>query len=77
MFSVFGRDAVQASGLAVRWGPSVGASARAGTKAGTYGDLMGLPDVVWLNPFDMAPVTNRDTRSARHVVGEGALRGRS
>ena len=34
-------------------------------------------DVVGLNSFDMAPVTNRDTRSARQVVGEGALRGRS
>ena len=30
--TVLGRDAVQASGLAVRWSPSVGDGARAGTK---------------------------------------------
>ena len=34
-------------------------------------------DVVWLDTFDWAPVTNVATQSARHVVGEGALRGRS
>ena len=33
--------------------------------------------MVWRNPFDWAHVTNVDTRSYRHVVGEGALRGRS
>ena len=33
--------------------------------------------MVGLDTFDQAPVTNIDTRSARHVVGEGALRGRS
>ena len=33
LFTVFGRDAVQARGLAVRWRPSVGAGARAGTGA--------------------------------------------
>ena len=33
--------------------------------------------MVWRNPFDWAPVTNIGTRSARDVVGEGALRGRS
>ena len=33
--------------------------------------------MVWLNTFDKAPGTNVDTRSTRHVVGEGALRGRS
>ena len=34
-------------------------------------------DVVWPDTFDWAPVTNVDTRSTRHVVGGGALRGRS
>ena len=34
-------------------------------------------DVVWPETFDWAPATNVDTRSVRHVVGEGALRGRS
>ena len=33
--------------------------------------------MVWRNLFEWAPVTNVDTRSARDVVGEGALRGRS
>ncbi len=31
LFTVFGRDAVQAPGLAVRWSPPVGEGARAGT----------------------------------------------
>ena len=31
LFTVFGRDAVQAPGLAVRWSPSVGEGARAGS----------------------------------------------
>ena len=46
-------------------------------KAGTCGDLEGLVGVVRLDTFDWALVTNVDTRSIRHVVGEGALRGRS
>ena len=46
-------------------------------KAGTYGDLMDWRDVVWLDTFDQAPVTNIDTLSTKDVVGEGALRGRS
>ena len=33
LFTVFRREAVQAPGLAVRWSPSVGAGARAGTRA--------------------------------------------
>ena len=32
---------------------------------------------MWRTPLGQAPVPNVDTRSARHVVGEGALRGRS
>ncbi len=32
LFTVFGRDAVPASGLAERWRPSVGEGARAGTR---------------------------------------------
>ena len=34
-------------------------------------------DGAWLNIFDWAPVTNVATLPARHVVGPGALRGRS
>ena len=33
--------------------------------------------MVWPGTFDWALVANVDTRSARDVVGEGALRGRS
>ena len=37
LFTVFGRDAVQALGLAVRWRASVGAGARAGTRPARKG----------------------------------------
>ena len=37
LFTVFGRDAVQAPGLTVRWRPSVGAGARAGTRPARKG----------------------------------------
>jgi len=37
LFTVFGRDAVQALDLAVRWSPSVGEGARAGTRAARKG----------------------------------------
>ena len=48
---------------------------RQGTHKGCpYGDW---GDAGWRNSFEWALVTNIDTRSARHVVGEGALRGRS
>ena len=77
MFAVFGRDAVQAPGQAVRWSPSVGEGARAGTRPAPTAIRWDWPDVVWPDTFDWAPFADRDTRSARHVVGEGALRGRS
>jgi len=34
-------------------------------KAGAYGNLWDWRDVVWLDTFDQAPVTNFDTRSIR------------
>ncbi|MCY3991450.1 MAG: hypothetical protein OXF50_09530, partial [Caldilineaceae bacterium] len=46
-------------------------------KACPYWDLMGLEVVVWRNSFDWAHVTNVHIWSSRHVVGPGALRGRS
>ena len=46
-------------------------------KAGTYGDLMGLARRGLAKLFRLGSCYDRDTRSARHVVGEGALRGRS
>ena len=39
--------------------------------AGTYGVWWGWRDVVGLDTFDKAPVTNIDTRSATDVVGGG------
>ncbi len=49
-----------------------GRGARTGRhKACPYRDSMGLGDVVWRNSFEWEPVTNVDTRSARHVVGGG------
>ncbi len=50
---------------------------RAGTRPAPPWYTLDWGDVVGLNPFEWGPVTNIDTRSARHVVGEGALRGRS
>ena len=62
--------------LAVGESPSVGArcECRSVVRVGLDRDWR---DVVWLDTFDWAPVTNIDTRSARHVVRPGALRGRS
>ena len=72
LFTVFWRDALQA-GLAVRRSPSC----EGRNKAGTYLDPMGLAGRGLARHIDWALVTNVYTRSARHVVGEGALRGRS
>ena len=46
-------------------------------KAGTYRELTGLKERSVANPSRAGTCYDRDTRSARHVVGEGALRGRS
>ena len=54
---------------------NVGAEGR--HKAGTYGKQLGRRMVGLRNPVEQALVANVDTRSMRHVVGGGALRGRS
>ncbi len=46
-------------------------------KAGTYGDLMGLAGRGEARLVGLGTCSNIDTRSARHVVGEGALLGRT
>ena len=46
-------------------------------KAGTYRELRGLKERSVANPSRVGTCYDRDTRTARHVVGEGALRGRS
>ena len=46
-------------------------------KAGTYGDLMGLAGRGLARHVRLGTCSNIVTRSARHVVGGGALRGRS
>ncbi len=74
LVTVFGRDGVQAPGLAVRWRPSVGEGAR----AGTYGDLMGLAGRGRAGHLRLGTCYEY-----RHPVDEawpglgGALRGRS
>ena len=50
---------------------------RAGTRPAPPWYTHDWGDVVWRSPFDRGPVTNIETRSAKDVVGEGALRGRS
>ena len=56
----------------VSWGGCEG-----GHKAGPYRELTGLKERSVANPSRAGTCSNMDTRSARHVVGEGALRGRS
>ncbi len=46
LFTVFGRDTVQAPGLAVRWNPSVGEGARAGTRSAPTGPVRGGTELV-------------------------------
>ncbi len=57
-------------------GPAL-SGAQGRQKDGTYGDLIGLAGRGLARHFRLGTCSNRDTRSARHVVGEGALRGRS
>ena len=45
--------------------------------AGTYGEYVGREGGGLAKLVRLGTCSNRDTRSARHVVGEGALRGRS
>ena len=46
-------------------------------KASPYGEYIGLAGRGLAKLFRLGTRYDRDTRSARHVVGEGALRGRS
>ena len=46
-------------------------------EAGTYVESGGTSDRGLRNPVEQGPAANVDTRSMRHVVEGGALRGRS
>ena len=68
LFTVFGRDAVQAPGLALRWRP-VSWACEGRHKAGTYRELTGLKERRVANP------SRAGTRpECRHQVGEACCR---